>query len=82
MTTAQIYNPLTGDWNLISVPQRNEFQAAPGDTQFNLTFVLTPQSIITVNGLMVPAADYTGNGTQLLTFTTALQQYDNVTVKE
>jgi len=82
MTTAQVYNPLTGLWNLVSVPQRDEFEAGPGDTQFNLSFVLNSQSLITVNGLIVPFADYTGIGAQVLTFTNALQQYDSVVAKE
>jgi hypothetical protein len=82
MTTAQVYNPLTGSWNLISVPRRDEFEAAAGATNFNLSFILNNQSLVTVNGLIVPFSDYTGINTQVLIFNYALQEYDNVVIKE
>jgi len=61
---------------------RNNFEAVAGQTVFNLSFLLTMDSVVFLNYAPspVPITDYSGFGTSTLTFITPLNLYDKVLI--
>lgn len=59
---------------------RNDFEAADGQTVFNLNFLLTSNSMVFLNNSLIERTLYSGEGTNRLTFNNPLNLYDKVTV--
>jgi len=59
---------------------RHEEEATAAQTVVTLPFILTTNTLVMVNGVVVPSADYSGTGTLTLTFAYALALYDNIVV--
>ena len=59
---------------------RDEFVVETGQLAYPLTFVLTVDSIVIVNGSSVPQNEYVGFGSYSLVFNNALEENDKVVV--
>jgi len=78
-TNADSITALRNDVNNTTLSKVERFTAIQGQTKFGLSSQLSLSNLIFLNGNLIDDSQYTGVGTDTLTFNTPLSLYDHVT---